>query len=98
MAAYWVTTYTAVRDPSRLAAYAALAGPAIAAGGGRFLARGEPAHVLEGTPPVLRAIVIEFPSTDAAHGTYRSQEYQQALRELGDAVDREVCIVEAAPA
>ena len=38
--AYWVATYFSVSNPDALAEYAKLAGPAIAAGGGRFLARG----------------------------------------------------------
>ena len=41
--AYWVTTYRSVSNPEALAAYAKLAGPAIAAGGGRFVLRGTPA-------------------------------------------------------
>jgi uncharacterized protein (DUF1330 family) len=39
---YWVNTYRAVNDAEKLAAYATLAGPALTAAGGRFLARGEP--------------------------------------------------------
>ena len=46
MPAYWINTLTAVRDEGKLAAYVELAGPAMLAGGGRFLARGAPAAVL----------------------------------------------------
>ena len=53
--AYWVSAYRAVKDPEKLAAYAKLAGPALTAGGGRFLARGEPAKVYErGLKPPTR--------------------------------------------
>ena len=45
--AYWVSFYRVVKNPEKLAAYAKLAGPALTAGGGRFLARGEPAKVYE---------------------------------------------------
>jgi uncharacterized protein (DUF1330 family) len=38
--AYWVATYRSISNPEALAAYAKLAGPAIEAAGGRFLARG----------------------------------------------------------
>jgi len=31
MSAYWMTTYTAVNDPDKVAAYAELAGPALRA-------------------------------------------------------------------
>jgi uncharacterized protein (DUF1330 family) len=44
---YWVSTYFSVSDPQALAEYAKLAGPAIAAGGGRFLARGNAAKAYE---------------------------------------------------
>jgi uncharacterized protein (DUF1330 family) len=45
---YWITFYRRVMDPGRLAEYAALAGPAIEAGGGRFIARGMPVTTFEG--------------------------------------------------
>ena len=45
--AYWISTYRAINDPDKMAAYAALARPAIEAGGGRFIARGMPAAVYE---------------------------------------------------
>ena len=37
--AYWIATYFSISNPDALAEYAKLAGPAITAGGGRFLAR-----------------------------------------------------------
>ena len=41
--AYWISFYNEVLDPEKLAAYAALAGAALTAVGGRILARGTPA-------------------------------------------------------
>ncbi len=35
--AYWISSYRQINDPAKLAAYAALALPAIQGGGGRFL-------------------------------------------------------------
>ncbi len=46
--AYWVTSYRKINDPETLAAYAKLAGPAIAPFGGHYLARGTPAAAYEG--------------------------------------------------
>ncbi len=46
--AYWVTSYRKINDPEKLAAYAKLAGPAIAPFGGHYLARGTPAAAYEG--------------------------------------------------
>jgi uncharacterized protein (DUF1330 family) len=63
------------------------------AAGGRFLARGNPAAAFEaGT--TLRTTLIEFPSVDAAVAAYQSPAYQQALRVLGDAAEREIRIIE----
>ena len=88
--AYWINTFTAIHDEDRLASYARLAGPAMTAGGGRFLARGNPAAAFEGGT-TLRTTLIEFPSV----ATYRSPAYQEALRALGDAAEREIRIIEA---
>jgi len=63
--AYWISTYRSVNDAEKLAAYAKLAGPSIAAGGGRFLARGEPAKVYE-LGLMQRTVVIEFDSVAQA--------------------------------
>ena len=38
--AYWISVYKAINDENKLAAYAKLAGPALTAAGGKFLARG----------------------------------------------------------
>ena len=45
--AYWVATYRSISNPDALAEYAKLAGPAIAGGGGKFLARGTAAKAYE---------------------------------------------------
>ena len=45
--AYWISTYEKVLDENKLAAYAALAGPALAPVAG-FLARGIPGKTYEG--------------------------------------------------
>ncbi len=47
--AYWIAFYRSVKNADALAAYAKLAGPAIEAAGGRFLARGMPAKVCHGS-------------------------------------------------
>ena len=90
--AYWISAYIAVKHPGKLAAYAALAGPAITAGGGRFLARGEPARVYE-KGLKQRTVLIGFDSVEQAVATHDSPAYQAALAALGDGADREIRIV-----
>lgn len=93
--AYWVATYRAINDPDKMAAYAALAGPAIGAAGGTFLVRGMPSKVYE-SGIEQRVVVIEFPSVDAAVKAHDSPAYQAALAALGDGADRDIRIVEGA--
>jgi uncharacterized protein (DUF1330 family) len=91
--AYWITAYRSVRDPQALAAYAKLALPALEAAGGRFLVRGMPARVYEGGLE-QRTVLIEFESVAQAVAAHDSPAYQEALRALGNAVDRDLRIVE----
>jgi uncharacterized protein (DUF1330 family) len=91
--AYWISAYHAVHDPEALAAYAKLAGPAIQNAGGRFLARGTPAQVYE-RGINQRVVLIEFDSVAHAVATHDSPAYQEAVRVLGNAVDRDLRIVE----
>lgn len=93
--AYWINTFLVVRDAEKLAAYAALAGPAMEAAGGRFLARGTAAAAFE-NGRTERTTLIEFPSVDAAVAAYHSPAYQEAVRALDGAADRDIRIVEAA--
>lgn len=92
--AYWINTFTAIHDPAKLEAYIRLAGPAMEAAGGRFLARGNPAAAFE-SGTTARTTLIEFPSVDGAVAAYRSGAYQEALRVLGDGAEREIRIIEA---
>lgn len=91
--AYWISTYRAVKDPAKLAAYAKLAGPALTAGGGRFLARGEPARVFE-LGLKLRTVLLEFDSVEQAVAAHDSPAYLAALAALGDGADREIRIID----
>ena len=90
---YWVNAYRAVNNPDKLAAYAKLAGPAITAGGGRFLVRGEPAKVFE-NGLMLRTVLIEFDSVAQAIATHDSPAYQAALVALGNGAERDIRIIE----
>lgn len=93
--AYWISMYRAVHDADKLAAYAKLAGPAIQAGGGRFLARGMPAKTYEGGLQ-QRTVLIEFDSVEQAIATHDSAGYKAAIDALGDGVDRDMRIIEGA--
>ena len=93
--AYWISVYSKINDPEKLAAYAKLAGPALTAAGGKFLERGEPAHVYE-KGIKQRTVLLEFESVAAAIAAHDSPAYAEALRALGDGADREIRIMEGA--
>jgi uncharacterized protein (DUF1330 family) len=90
--AYWVAFYQEIKDATKLAAYAKLAGPAIEAGGGRFLARGVAAKAYE-AGRVERTVIIEFDSIEKATATHDSAAYQQALKELAGGAVRDLRII-----
>lgn len=91
---YWITTYRSISKPDALAAYSKLAGPAVAAAGGKFLVRGMPTEVWEAGMK-QRTVVVEYPSLQAALAAHESAGYQEALRALGtDACVRDMRVVE----
>ena len=92
--AYWIACYRSIKNPDALAAYAKLAGSAIQAGGGRFLARGSAAKAYE-AGVLQRTVLIEFDSLQKAVAAHDSPGYQEALKVLGsNAVERDLRIVE----
>ncbi len=90
--AYWISTYLEVSDDAKMKAYADLAGPALVAAGGRFLARGHAAAAYE-SGRLERVVVIEFPSVEAATAAHDGADYQAALEALGDGAVRDLRIV-----
>jgi uncharacterized protein (DUF1330 family) len=91
--AYWITCYRSISNPEALAAYAKIAGPAIQAAGGRFLVRGTPAKTYEAGQNE-RTVITEWDSVAKAIAGHDSPGYQEALRVLGNAAQRDVRIVE----
>ena len=92
--AYWISTYRSITNPEAWAAYGKLAGPALQAGGGKFLARGLPAIAKEGGL-LERTVLIEFESVAQAQAAYASPAYQEALKALGKGnVERDIRIIE----
>lgn len=90
---YWVAAYRAVHDPEKLAAYGKLAGPAITAAGGRFLARGGQVEAHD-AGLAMRTVIVEFDSYEAAVAAHQTPGYQEALAALADGVERDFRIVE----
>ena len=92
MPALWIAHVT-VTDEDAYGKSAKLAGPAIAAHGGSFLARGGRFVQLEGKERP-RNVVARFASVEDAVDCYNSDAYQEALSHAKDASERELMVVE----
>ncbi len=90
--ALWIA-HVDVTDAEAYGKYAKLAGPAIAAHGGVFLARGGRYVQLEGRDRA-RNVVARFPSLERAVECYHSAEYQAALSHAKGASIRDLMVVE----
>ena len=77
-----------------MAAYAALAKPALESAGGTFIARGMPAAVYE-LGISERVTLIEWDSVEQAIAAHDGAAYQEALAALGDGAERDIRIVKA---
>ncbi len=95
MTAYWISIYKEIRDDAKVAAYAELAGPALRAAGGTFVARGVPEQTYEAGEST-RTVVIEFDSVEAARAAHDSPAYQEALAVLDGGAVRDMRIVPGA--
>lgn len=95
MTALWIA-HVYVTDVEAYGRYAKAAGPAIAAHGGVFLARGGRYRQMEGQDRA-RNVVARFPSFEDAVACYESAEYQQALGHAKGASERDLVIVEETP-
>jgi uncharacterized protein (DUF1330 family) len=89
---YWIITFRAVRDSSKLDRYIELAAPVLAAAGVRFVVRGMPARVYEAGLQE-RTVVIEFENLEKAIAVYESAQYQESVEALGDGAERDLRVI-----
>lgn len=80
MPAYVIVDIT-IHDPVGYEEYKKLAPPAVAAYGGKYLARGGTVETLEGDWSPKRLVILEFPTVERAKQWLYSDEYR-AAREL----------------
>jgi uncharacterized protein (DUF1330 family) len=91
----YVISRVDIKDPVAYAKYAEAATKAIAAHGGKPLARGGRSEALEGVAR-KRNVVLEFENYEAARKYYHSAEYQAAKALREGAADMEMVLVEGA--
>jgi uncharacterized protein (DUF1330 family) len=76
----YVIVETIVTDPEQYERYKEAAPPAIAAFGGRYLARGGELALFEGDWDPARVVILEFPDLETAKSWYASEEYGEARK------------------
>jgi uncharacterized protein (DUF1330 family) len=90
----YIVVETDIHDPEQYELYKQASPGAVAAGQGRFIARGGELSVLEGDWRPKRLVLLEFPDLDAAKRFYTSPEYQEAKRLREGAADLNMVAVE----
>ena len=83
-----------VTDAEKYEGYKALSPGAIAAYGGKFLARGGDVTVLEGEAEDRRVVILEFPTVEQAKTFYDSPEYLEARAARAGAAEGQYLLVE----
>ncbi|HEX6975744.1 MAG TPA: DUF1330 domain-containing protein [Vicinamibacterales bacterium] len=77
MAAYVIVNID-VKDPTRYEDYKKMSPISVGQYGGKFIARGGTAEVLEGTWQPKRVVILEFESVEQAKTWWASPEYADA--------------------
>jgi uncharacterized protein (DUF1330 family) len=93
----YVVLDVVVRDPVAYERYKQLAGPTVAAYGGRYLVRGGAAEPLEGSWRPSRLVILEFPTVEQGRTWWASPEYAPAKLIRQSCADTEMLLVEGLP-
>ena len=93
MKGYVVSVYEEINDLELLKKYAEKASIALKKYSGKIIIRGGKSECKEGKPSP-RTVIIEFSSINDAEIFYKSHEYQEAKKILGNSVKRNYQIVE----
>jgi uncharacterized protein (DUF1330 family) len=91
---YWMVAYRSISDDAAIKEYGKVAGPAIQVAGGKALVRTSDAVEPHEHGLKQRTVLIEFESFEKAVAAYNSVPYQEALKVLGTAAERDFRIVE----
>jgi len=83
-----------VQDPKVYERYKELAPPAIAAYGGRYLARGGRTQTMEGEWQPSRLVILEFPTAEKARAWWDSPQYSAAKKLRQSCARTEMVLIE----
>ena len=91
----YIIAHITVTDPEAYPEYVRLDTPVLERLGGRFIVRGGPSEVVEGSAND-RHVVIEFPDYAAAKAAYHDPEYQKIAEIRRASADSVIILVEGA--
>lgn len=93
----YVIVNIAVQDPVRYEDYKRLAQQAVAAYGGKYLARGGAVETLEGEWSPTRLVILEFPTLEQARNWWGSPEYLPARQIRQGCASTQMVITQGLP-
>lgn len=77
MAVYFLVDIREIKNATAMDEYRSRVGSTVEKFGGRYLIRGGPFEVVEGSYQPVRLAMLEFPSMDQARRWYDSEEYRE---------------------
>ncbi|HKW80133.1 MAG TPA: DUF1330 domain-containing protein [Casimicrobiaceae bacterium] len=89
----WVIGHVSVKDAARWEQYRQSVPATLGPFGGKVVMRGRVTDTLSGTHRHSDAVVLEFPSVDAARGWHASAAYQELIPLRREAAEADLVIV-----
>ncbi|HVN21402.1 MAG TPA: DUF1330 domain-containing protein [Dongiaceae bacterium] len=80
MPAYFFVDIREIKDAAKMGEYRSRVATTVEKFGGRYVVRGGPFEVVEGTYQPVRLAMLEFPSMDQARRWYDSEAYRDLKR------------------
>ncbi len=77
MPAYFLVDIREIKDAAKMEQYRARIAAVVEKFGGRYLVRGGPFEVVEGSYQPVFPVMLEFPSMDKAREWYDSEDYRE---------------------
>jgi uncharacterized protein (DUF1330 family) len=90
----YVVVQIEVKDAAAYEDYRRLATPTVSAYSGRYIVRGGPSQVLEGSWQPRRLVVLEFPTAERARAWWDSPEYAPAKAIRQRCAETEMLLIE----
>jgi uncharacterized protein (DUF1330 family) len=90
----YVVVQIEVTDAVAYEDYRRLATPTVSAYSGRYIVRGGPSEILEGSWQPRRLVVLEFPTAERARAWWDSPEYAPAKAIRQRSADTEMLLIE----